>query len=118
MGELHLIFVSNSKDDKISDKPLVMLENKRLNAIYDDYIRNSNISVNKIKVYDHDNICPIIINGYANGFLIKEFVINELNNNLLYEIPLFSKTITIDMGILYNINNKLKVEQLLSNIIN
>lgn len=109
--ELHLILVSNSKNDMISNKPLVMLNNKRFNKIYDELFYNSNIVVNeKIKVDDYDNLYSLIINGYGNGFLIKEFVTKELNNNLIFEIPLNLNVDSFKLGILYNINNELKVK--------
>lgn len=110
--ELHLILVSNSKNDKISNKPLVTLNNKRFNKIYDDVIHDSNIVINeKIKVDDYDNLYPLILNGYANGFLVKELIANEMNNNLLFEIPINLKTNNFKLGILYNVNNELKIKQ-------
>ena len=110
--ELHLILVSNSKDDNLSNKPLVMLNNKRFNKIYDNLIHDSNIVINKkIKVDDYDNLYPLILNGYANGLLIKEFIINEINNNLLFEVPINLKTNNFKLGILYNVNNELKIKQ-------
>lgn len=112
LHELHLILVSNSKDDNISNKPLVMLNNKRFNKIYDDLIHDSNIVINKkIKVDDYDNLYPLILNGYANGFLVKELIANEINNNLLFEIPINLKTNNFKLGILYNVNNELKIKQ-------
>lgn len=109
--ELHLILVSNSKNDKISDKPLVLLNNKRFNIIYDELFHNSNIVINKkIKVDDYDNLYSLIINGYANGFLIKEFVTKDLNNDLIFEIPLNLKINSFRLGILYNINNELRIK--------
>ena len=109
--ELHLILVSNSKNDKISDKPLVLLNNKRFNIIYDELFHNSNIVINgKIKVDDYDNLYSLIINGYANGFLIKEFVTKDLNNDLIFEIPLNLKINSFKLGILYNINNELRIK--------
>ena len=110
--ELHLVLVSNSKNDKISNKPLVTLNNKRFNKIYDDVIHDSNIVINeKIKVDDYDNLYPLILNGYANGFLVKELIANEMNNNLLFEIPINLKTNNFKLGILYNVNNELKIKQ-------
>ena len=110
--ELHLILVSNSKDDNLSNKPLVMLNNKRFNKIYDNLIHDSNIVINKkIKVDDYDNLYPLILNGYANGFLVKELITNEMNNNLLFEIPINLKTNNFKLGILYNVNNELKIKQ-------
>lgn len=109
--ELHLILVSNSKNDKISDKPLVLLNNKRFNIIYDELFHNSNIVINKkIKVDDYDNLYSLIINGYANGFLIKEFVTKDLNNDLIFEIPLNLKINSFKLGILYNVNNELRIK--------
>ena len=114
--ELHLILVSSSKDDNLSSKSLVMLNNKRFNKIYDDLIHDSNIVINKkIKVDDYDNLYPLILNGYANGLLIKEFIINEINNNLLFEIPTNLRDNSFKLGILYNVNNELKINQYFNN---
>ena len=65
----------------------------------------------KIKVDDYDNLYPLILNGYANGFLVKELIANEMNNNLLFEIPINLKTNNFKLGILYNVNNELKIKQ-------
>ncbi len=116
LNELHLILVSNSKDDNLSNKPLVTLNNKRFNKIYDDLIHDSNIVINKkIKVNDYDNLYPLILNGYANGFLVKELITNEMNNNLLFEIPTNLKDNSFKLGILYNVNNELKINQYFNN---
>ena len=116
LNELHLILVSNSKDDNLSNKPLVTLNNKRFNKIYDDLIHDSNIVINKnIKVDDYDNLYPLILNGYANGFLVKELITNEMNNNLLFEIPTNLKDNSFKLGILYNVNNELKINQYFNN---
>lgn len=116
LHELHLILVSNSKDDNLSNKPLVTLNNKRFNKIYDDLIHDSNIVVNKkIKVDDYDNLYPLILNGYANGFLVKELIANEINNNLLFEIPTNLKDNSFKLGILYKVNNELKINQYFNN---
>ena len=116
LHELHLILVSNSKDDNLSNKPLITLNNKRFNKIYDDLIHDSNIVINKkIKVDDYDNLYPLILNGYANGLLIKEFIINEMNNNLLFEIPTNLRENSFKLGILYNVNNELKINQYFNN---
>lgn len=116
LHKLHLILVSNSKDDNISNKPLVMLNNKRFNKTYDNFIHDSNTVISeKIKVDDYDNLYPLILNGYANGLLIKEFIINEMNNNLLFEIPTNLKDNSFKLGILYNVNNELKINQYFNN---
>lgn len=118
LEELHLVFVSNTKNDTIHSKPLVMLNNTKFNIIYDNYIKYYNINIKTkkiIKVDDYDNLYSLISNGYANGFLIKEFIINELKNDLIYEIPTNLKNNSIKLGILYNINNELKVIKYFNN---
>ena len=116
LEELHLVFISNTKNDTIHSKPLVMLNNNKFNIIYDNYIKYYNIKTKKIiKVDDYDNLYSLISNGYANGFLIKEFIINELKNDLIYEIPTNLKNNSIKLGILYNINNELKVIKYFNN---
>ncbi len=107
----NLILVSNSKNDKITDKPFALLNDNKFSKLYDFYIKSTNISPKGIiRVDDYDNLYSLIINGYANGFIIKELVVNELNKNLIYELS-SNINVTLKMGILYNINNELKIKK-------
>ena len=116
LDKLHLVFVSNSNNEKINTKPLAILNNSKFNEICNNYIKDYNLTQNGIiKVDDYDNLYPLISNGYANGFLIKEFVINELKNNLIYELSPILENNSFKIGILYNINNELKVEKYFNN---
>ena len=113
---LHLVFVSNSNNEKINTKPLSILNNSKFNEICNNYIKDYNLTQNGIiKVDDYDNLYPLISNGYANGFLIKEFVINELKNNLIYELSPILENNSFKIGILYNINNEIKIEKYFNN---
>ena len=114
LDEFHPVFVSNTKNDTINQKPLVMLNDTKFKIIYDNYIKDFNIDPKKvIKVDDYDNLYPLISNGYANGFLIKEFITEELRNNKIYELPI-NVNGNFKMGVLYNINNKFKIEEYLN----
>lgn len=116
LDKLHLVFVSNSNNEKINTKPLAILNNSKFNEICNNYIKDYNLTQNGIiKVDDYDNLYPLISNGYANGFLIKEFVINELKNNLIYELSPILGNNSFKIGILYNINNELKIEKYFNN---
>lgn len=116
LDKLHLVFVSNSNNEKINTKPLAILNNSKFNEICNNYIKDYNLTQNGIiKVDGYDNLYPLISNGYANGFLIKEFVINELKNNLIYELSPILENNSFKIGILYNINNELKVEKYFNN---
>lgn len=116
LDKLHLVFVSNSNNEKINTKPLAILNNSKFNEICNNYIKDYNLTQNGIiKVDDYDNLYQLISNGYANGFLIKEFVINELKNNLIYELSPILENNSFKIGILYNINNELKVEKYFNN---
>lgn len=116
LDKLHLVFVSNSNNEKINTKPLAILNNSKFNEICNNYIKDYNLTQNGIiKVDDYDNLYPLISNGYANGFLIKEFVINELKNNLIYDLSPILENNSFKIGILYNINNELKVEKYFNN---
>lgn len=116
LDKLHLVFVSNSNNEKINTKPLAILNNSKFNEICNNYIKDYNLTQNGIiKVDDYDNLYPLISNGYANGFLIKEFVINELKNNLIYELSPILENNSFKIGILYSINNELKVEKYFNN---
>ena len=116
LDKLHLVFVSNSNNEKINTKPLAILNNSKFNEICNNYIKDYNLTQNGIiKVDDYDNLYPLISNGYANGFLIKEFVINELKNNLIYELSPILENNSFKIGILYNINNEIKIEKYFNN---
>lgn len=121
--ELHLILVSKFKDDNVYSKPIVLQANdSKLRQLTESYIKNINYnSLDTITVDDYDNIYPLIYNGYCNGILIKEFILDNLENKSLYEIPSSLNIPSISMGVLYNTNNELKIKNLfsdLSNIIN
>ena len=91
------------------------MEDKR-NYLFYNYIKDYNLTQNGIiKVDDYDNLYPLISNGYANGFLIKEFVINELKNNLICELSPILENNSFKIGILYNINNEIKIEKYFNN---
>ena len=114
LDELHLVFVSNKKNDTIHSKPLVMLNDNKFNIIYNNYIKYSNNETKRIiKVDDYDNLYSLISNGYANGFLIKEFIVDELRNNKIYELPININN-NFKIGILYNVNNELKIKEYLN----
>ena len=116
LDKLHLIFVSNSNNEKINTKPLAILNNSKFDEICNSCIKEYNLTQNGIiKVDDYDNLYSLISNGYANGFLIKEFVINELKNNLIYELSPILENNSFKMGILYNINNELKINKYFNN---
>ena len=116
LDKLHLVFVSNSNNEKINTKPLAILNNSKFNEICNNCIKEYNLTQNGIiKVDDYDNLYSLISNGYANGFLIKEFVINELKNNLIYELSPILENNSFKIGILYNINNELKIHKYFNN---
>ena len=119
IDELHLILVSKSKNDTISNKSIVILNNNKINEITNNYLQSMNIkSTNIIKVDDYDNIYPLISYGYANGFLFKEFIHNELKSNVIYDISKSTNIYSISIGILYNSNNELKVKKIFSDLDN
>ena len=111
LEKLHLILVSKYKN--ISDIPMVLLaDNDKFRKISEDYIKDEGISFdNTIVVDDYDNIFPLINNGYANGILIKELILKELENKEVYEIILSKPSPTINIGVLYNENNDFDVSK-------
>ena len=114
LDKLHLVFVSNSNNEKINTKPLAILNNSKFNEICNNCIKEYNLTQNGIiKVDDYDNLYSLISNGYANGFLIKEFIINELKNNLI-DSPILENN-SFKIGILYNVNNELKINKYFNN---
>lgn len=111
IDELHLVFVS--KDNKISNFPIVLpANNDKFRKLSEDYMQETGVSLdNTIIVDDYDNIFPLINNGYANGVLIKELIIKELKNKGVFEIMPSKKSPVISIGVLYNINNELKIKK-------
>lgn len=116
IDELHLILVSKFKDDNVYSKPIVLqANNSKLRQLTESYIKNINYnSLDTITVDDYDNIYPLIYNGYCNGILIKEFILDNLENKSLYEISSSLNIPSINMGVLYNTNNELKIRDLFS----
>lgn len=120
IDELHLILVSKFKDDNVYSKPIVLqANNSKLRQLTESYIKNINYnSLDTITVDDYDNIYPLIYNGYCNGILIKEFILDNLENKSLYEISSSLNIPSINMGVLYNTNNELKIKNLFSELSN
>ena len=116
LDELHLILVSKFKDDNVYSKPIVLqANNSKLRQLTESYIKNINYnSLDTITVDDYDNIYPLIYNGYCNGILIKEFILDNLENKSLYEISSSLNIPSINIGVLYNTNNELKIRDLFS----
>lgn len=116
IDELHLILVSKFKDDNVDSKPIVLqANNSKLRQLTEYYIKRINDkSLDIITVDDYDNIYPLIYNGYCNGILIKEFILDNLENKSLYEISSSLNIPSINIGVLYNTNNELKIRDLFS----
>lgn len=109
--DLHLVYVS--KNNNLSNLPIVLLTNNdKFKKVSEDYIKKIGVSLNNtIMVDDYDNIYPLIKNGYANGILIKELILKELKNKEVFEIRSSQQSPVIHIGILYNINNELKIKK-------
>lgn len=108
LDEFHLVYLLS----KEKSNSIVLLNNNKFNNICKIYLQTNNINVeNIILVDDYDSIYPMISNGYANGFLIKEYINSSfLNDNILnFNIP--DCVSSIKMGILYNINNEIKIKK-------
>ena len=120
IDELHLILVSKFKDDNVNSKPIVLqANNSKLWQLTESYIKSINDnSLDTITVDDYDNIYPLIYNGYCSGILIKEFILDNLENKSLYEISSSLNIPSINMGVLYNTNNELKIKNLFSDLSN
>lgn len=108
LNEFHLVYASKQTDNKT----IVILNNKKLIDLSKTYLQSKNISAGKfIQVDDYDSIYPLISNGYANGFLIKEYINSYLENNEDSKLNISDDLSTIKIGILYNINNELKIKK-------
>lgn len=108
LEEFHLVFVSN----KYNNKPIVLLNKSKFSDICKEYLKSNNINTEKIiLVDDYDIIFPLISSGYANGFLIKEYINSNSANTDISKFNISDSIFTIKMGILYNINNELKIKK-------
>ncbi|CDC62037.1 transcriptional regulator [Clostridium sp. CAG:417] len=108
LNEFHLVYASKQTDNKT----IVILNNKKFIDLSKTYLQSKNISAGKfIQVDDYDSIYPLISNGYANGFLIKEYINSYLENNEDSKLNISDDLSTIKIGILYNINNELKIKK-------
>ena len=59
-----------------------------------------------------DNILPSIQEGYANGVLIQEFLSPQIRKNNNYSFTILPDTYSVNIGILYNMNNELKLNEI------
>lgn len=108
LEEFHLVYFSN----KENNKPIVLLNDSKFSDICKEYLKSININIeNIILVDDYDIIYPLISNGYANGFLIKEYINSNSSNTDISKFNISNSISTIKMGILYNINNELKIKK-------
>lgn len=108
LEEFHLVYFSNNENNK----PIVLLNNNKFSDICKEYLKSININTeNIILVDDYDVIYPLISNGYANGFLIREYINCNLSNTDISKFNISDNISTIKMGILYNINNELKIKK-------
>ena len=108
LDEFHLVYVSK----QTNNKTIVILNNKKFIDLSKNYLQSKNISADKfIQVDDYDSIYPLISKEYANGFLIKEYINSYLENNEDSKLNISDDLSTIKIGILYNINNELKIKK-------
>ena len=108
LEEFHLVYFSNNENNK----PIVLLNNNKFSDICKEYLKSININTkNIILVDDYDVIYPLISNGYANGFLIKEYINSNSSNTDISKFNMSNSISTIKMGLLYNINNELKIKK-------
>lgn len=114
IDELHLILVSNSNKMKTEDNSIVIQDkNSKFGMVTIDYLEKSEIKGNRLIIVDsYDNILPLVKKEDAIGVVIKEFIINELNSKKIYEISTSIKSPCINIGILYNKNNELKIKKI------
>ena len=111
LEKFHLVYFSNNENNK----PIVLFN--KFSDICKEYLKSININIkNIILVDDYDVIYPLISSGYANGFLIKEYINSNPSNTNISKFNISNSIFTIKMGILYNINNELKIKNYFYNL--
>lgn len=109
--KLSMIFVSNDQDTK---KPIAILNNGKNKKVLDKFLNSLDIkNLSVINVNNYSNIYNLVINGYSNGFLFKEFIEEDLENKKLTNISKNQNFYFINVALLYNKNNEGKIEKLL-----
>ena len=110
---LHFVLMTNKKSDNQSDLPLVIYHHPKFKNIYENYFSGAiNGKRHIIEVDDYENILPLIQEGYANGVLIQEFLSPQIRKNNNYSFTPLPDSYSVNIGILYNINNELKLNEI------
>lgn len=111
LEEFHLVYLSHVGNNK----PIVLLNISKFSDICKKYLQSINVNIeNIILVDDYDVIYPLISRGYANGFLIKEYIKSNLSKINTSKLNMSDNISTIKMGILYNSNNEFKIKKYFS----
>ncbi len=103
------IFISNKPGlpdplpiQKITDLPLMLMEKQNQSRIFiDDFLYQNGITIKpEIEVGSMEFLIDFAKIGIGSAFVIKEFVLDELENSLLYEIPILPQPPPREIGII------------------
>lgn len=111
LNYLHDIFVANDAlsnavdctEDNISiDAPLMLLEKGNITRQFvDDFLRENNVSFkSEVEVSNMDFLIDFAKMGLGVSAVIKEFVADDIKNQVLFELPLMTSPQRREMGII------------------
>ncbi len=117
---VHDIFVTSNRSykkntqvtvDEITKYPLMMLEKGNQTRLYlDNFLSVNNINITpEIEIGSMDYLIEFAKIGIGTACVFKEFVLNELRDNLLYQIPIHPEPKPRKIGIVLKNNIQLSI---------
>ena len=92
LDSIEYIFVSDKKMDlsleEIIKNNLVLQTNPSVGRMFfDKFIKDNNLSYDKyMEVVSHRLLVEFVKCGFGIGFVVKEYVLDDLTNGILYEV--------------------------------
>jgi len=111
LDEFEYIFVSDKKlelkIDEIVKNNLVLQTNPSVGrSTFDNYIKDNNLTYNNfMEVVSHRLVVNFVKSGFGIGFVVKQYILEELDKGLLYEITINKDLPKRNMGYLIRDNS-------------
>jgi len=111
LNEIEYIFVNNKKlelsIDEIVKYNLVLQTNPSVGrSTFDNYIKDNNLTYNNfMEVVSHRLVVNFVKSGFGIGFVVKQYILEELDKGLLYEITINKDLPKRNMGYLIRDNS-------------